>query len=165
MHQTFVWRRRRNVRVLILAFGILALSVLATARDMALVSNKANSVTVMTLPDLVKICKGRVNHWPDGKPVTFITRNPSLPEMRLVLEKIYGMPKEEVSTLIAAANHGRANHPAIVVVDSDDALVQRVESTAGAVGLVDVYSITGGVRVVKVAGKLPLEPGYPLHGN
>jgi len=153
------------VRVLILALGISAASVLAGARDMALVSNKSNPVTVITLPDLVKICKGQVNHWPDGKPVTFITRNPSLPEMRLVLEKIYGMPKEEVNSLITAANHGRANHPAIVVVDSDDVLVQRVESTAGAVGLVDVYSITGGVKVVKVAGKLPLEPGYPLHGN
>jgi len=153
------------VRVFILALGLFGVSAFAGARDMALVSNKANTVTVMTLPDLVKICKGQVNHWPDGKPVTFITRNPSLPEMRLVLEKIYGMPKEEVSTLITTANHGRANHPAIVVVDSDDALVQRVESTAGAVGLVDVYSITGGVKVVKVAGKLPLEPGYPLHGN
>jgi hypothetical protein len=153
------------VRVFILVLGILGVNALAGARDMALVSNKANPITVMTLPDLVKICKGQVNHWPDGKPVTFITRNPSLPEMRLVLEKIYGMPKEEVSTLITTANHGRANHPAIVVVDSDDALVQRVESTAGAVGLVDVYSITGGVRVMKVAGKLPLEPGYPLHGN
>ena len=153
------------MRVLILALGISAASVLAGARDMALVSNKSNPVTVITLPDLVKICKGQVNHWPDGKPVTFITRNPSLPEMRLVLEKIYGMPKEEVNSLITAANHGRANHPAIVVVDSDDVLVQRVESTAGAVGLVDVYSITGGVKVVKVAGKLPLEPGYPLHGN
>jgi len=153
------------VRAFILALGLLGVSALAGARDMALVSNKANSVTVMTLPDLVKICKGQVNHWPDGKPVTFITRNPSLPEMRVVLEKIYGMPKEEVNSLITAANHGRANHPAIVVVDSDDVLVQRVESTAGAVGLVDVYSITGGVKVVKVAGKLPLEPGYPLHGN
>ena len=153
------------MRAFILALGLLGVSALAGARDMALVSNKANSVTVMTLPDLVKICKGQVNHWPDGKPVTFITRNPSLPEMRVVLEKIYGMPKEEVNSLITAANHGRANHPAIVVVDSDDVLVQRVESTAGAVGLVDVYSITGGVKVVKVAGKLPLEPGYPLHGN
>jgi len=28
-----------------------------------------------------------------------------------------------------------------------------------------VYSISGGVTVVKVGGKLPLEPGYPLHGN
>jgi len=165
VRQNLISRRRRNVRAFILALGLLGVSAWAGARDLALVSNKANSVTVMTLPDLVKICKGQVNHWPDGKPVTFITRNPSLPEMRLVLEKIYGMPKEEVSTLITTANHGRANHPAIVVVDSDDALVQRVESTAGAVGLVDVYSITGGVRVVKVAGKLPLEPGYPLHGN
>ena len=153
------------MRTGILATIILTMSALAGARDMALVSNKSNPVTVMTLPDLVKICKGQVNRWPDGKPVTFITRNPGLPEMRLVLEKIYGMPKEDVDVLIAAANHGRANHPAIVVVDSDDALVERVESTAGAVGLVDVYSITGGVRVVKVAGKLPLEPGYPLHGN
>jgi hypothetical protein len=31
--------------------------------------------------------------------------------------------------------------------------------------LVDVYSITGGVNVLKIGGKLPLEPGYSLHGN
>ena len=150
-------------------FVTLALLVLATstasARDLALVSNKSNALTVMTMPDLVKVCKGQLSRWPDGKPVTFIMRNPALPQMRLVLEKVYGLPKEDVNTLIVTANHGRANHPAIVVVDSDDALVQQVENTVGAVGLVDVYSITGGVKVVKLAGKLPLEPGYPLHGN
>jgi hypothetical protein len=157
-------RQRSSVRIFILTLVALAAST-AAARDMALVSNKSNSVTMMTLPDLVKICKGQTNRWPDGKPVTFIMRNPAAPEMKLVLEKIYGLPKEDVTALIATANHGRTNHPAIVVVDSDDALVQRVESTTGAVGLVDVYSITGGVKVVKIAGKLPLEPGYPLHGN
>jgi hypothetical protein len=40
-----------------------------------------------------------------------------------------------------------------------------VESMPGAVGLVDVYSITGSVSVVKIGGKLPLESGYQLHGN
>jgi len=30
---------------------------------------------------------------------------------------------------------------------------------------VDVYSINSSVAVVKIAGKLPLEPGYLLHGN
>lgn len=152
------------MRILIMIMVALAATT-AAARDMALVSNKSNDVTMLTLPDLIKICKGQTNHWPDGKPVTFIMRNPASPEMKLVLEKIYGLSKEEVAALIATANHGRTNHPAIVVVDSDDVLVQRVESTTGAVGLVDVYSITGGVKVVKVAGKLPLEPGYPLHGN
>ena len=57
------------------------------------------------------------------------------------------------------------DRPAIVVVNSDDAVVKKVQSTPGAVGLVDVYSITSGVTVLRVAGKLPLEPGYALHGH
>ena len=65
----------------------------------------------------------------------------------------------------ASANHNRQNHPAIVVAESDEAVVKKVESTPGSVGLVDVYAITGGVTVVRVGSKLPLEPGYVLHGN
>jgi hypothetical protein len=57
------------------------------------------------------------------------------------------------------------SHPAIIVVDTDEAVLTKVETTPGAAGLVDVYSITSGVQVLKVGGKLPLEPGYPLHGN
>jgi hypothetical protein len=56
-------------------------------------------------------------------------------------------------------------HPAIMMVDSDEELVNKVASIPGAVGVVDVYSINSGVAVVKIAGKLPLEPGYLLHGN
>ncbi len=50
---------------------------LATARDLALVSNKGNSVSAITLPDLVKFSKGQTNRWPDGKSVTLIMRSPS----------------------------------------------------------------------------------------
>lgn len=137
----------------------------AAARDIALISHKSNSVTAMALPELAKICKGQTNHWPDGKAVTFVTRSPDSPEMRIVVEKVYAMPKDEVSATIESANHSRANHPAIIIVATDEAVVQKVQSTPGAIGLVDVYSITGGVNVLKVGGKLPLEPGYSLHGN
>lgn len=152
-------------RILISALLFLLGVTVAPAKDIALISNKSNAVTTVTLPDLVKICKGQTNHWPDGKAVTLITRNPSSSDMKVVLEKVYGMGRDEVAGVIASANHGRVNHPAIVLVESDDVLVKRVESTPGAVGLVDVYSITGGINVLKVGGKLPLEPGYPLHGN
>ena len=152
-------------RIFAIALVVLGWTAMAASRDIALVSNKSNGVTAVTLPDLVKICKGQANRWPDGKAVTFITRDPASPDMKLVLEKIYGLPKSEVSAVIAAANHSRTNHPAIVVVDSDEVLVKKVESIPGAIGLVDVYSITGGVTVVRIAGKLPLEPGYVLHGN
>ena len=135
------------------------------ARDIAVVANKANSTNSITLPELVKVCKAQTNRWPDGKPVTFLMRAPSAPEMRVLLEKVYGLSETEVSDLIVNANHGRANHPAIMVVNSDEELVDKVASIPGAVGVVDVYSINSSVAVVKIAGKLPLEPGYLLHGN
>jgi hypothetical protein len=152
-------------RLLAAALLMLGGAALAQGKDLALISNKSNEVAAITLPELVKVCKGQVSRWPDGKPVSFITRDPTTPEMTLLLEKVYGMSKDEVKATIASANHSRANHAAIVVVESDDAVVKRVESISGAVGLVDVYSISGGVTVLKVGGKLPLEPGYPLHGN
>jgi ABC-type phosphate transport system substrate-binding protein len=139
--------------------------ILTEAKDFALVSYKANTVTTLTIADLAKVCKGQTNRWPDGKPVTCIIRNPNSADMKLLLDKVYSMSKDELLAAIAAANHRRANHPAVIVVESDEDLVKKVESTPGAVGLVDVYAITGGVTVLKVGGKLPLEPGYPLHGN
>jgi hypothetical protein len=137
----------------------------ASARDLALVSNKSNGVQAITVADLVKVCKAQSKSWPDGKPVTFVMRAPSAPEMKLVLEKLFEMPENEVNGLIASSNHGRASHPAIVIAASDDDLVDKVASLPGAVGVVDVYSINSSVSVVKIGGKLPLEPGYLLHGN
>lgn len=148
---------------------VLALALLcaqsALAKDVALIANKGNSLKGLSFPDLVKICKGQMGHWPNGRPVTLITRSLASPEMRIVLQKVYGMTADEVNQLVASANHGRTDHPAIVVVDSDESVVKKVEATPGGVGLVDVYSITGGIDVLRVGGKLPLEPGYALHGN
>jgi ABC-type phosphate transport system substrate-binding protein len=160
-----VYSRRVLAAALVIFFLFLGWTALAQAKDFALVSNKSNEVVAVTFPELVKVCKGQMSRWPDGKPVSFVTRDPTAPEMKLLLEKVYGMSKDEVKATIASANHSRANHPAIVVVESDEAVVKKVESTPGAVGLVDVYAISGGVTVLRVGGKLPLEPGYPLHGN
>jgi phosphate transport system substrate-binding protein len=153
----------RQILNVVLFFALSA--SLAAARDLALVSNKANSLATITLPDLVKVCKAQTNRWPDGKPVTLIMRPPSSPEMKMFLEKVYELSEAQVKDLIATANHGRANHPAILIVDSDEDLVNKVASTPGAVGVVDVYAINSSVAVVKLGGKLPLEPGYLLHGN
>lgn len=150
-----------------LLIGVLCLgcTAVASAKDMALVANKDTPLKSVAMPELVKICKGQTSKWPDGRLVTFVTRDPGSPEMQIVLQKVYGMSANEVNAVIAAANHDRVDRPAIVVVNSDEAVVKKVQSTPGAVGLVDVYSITGGVTVLRIAGKLPLEPGYPLHGR
>jgi len=152
-------------RFLRVSIFIAITAALASARDLAVVSNKSNAMGAITVADLVKVCKAQTNHWPDGKPVTFIMRSPSVPEMKVILERVYGMSQSDLDGLIAASNHGRPNHPAILIATSDEELVNKVASIPGAIGVVDVYSINSSVAVVKVAGKLPLEPGYLLHGN
>lgn len=152
-------------RLLPIFFLVLSWIPVAGAKDVAVISNKSNGVGSVTLAELVKVCKGQMTRWSDGKPVTFVMLDPTTPEMKIVLQKVYEMTPDEVKTLIATANHGRTNHPAIVVVGSNEEVVQKVQSMAGAVGVVDVYSITGSVAVLKVAGKSPLEQGYLLHGN
>jgi ABC-type phosphate transport system substrate-binding protein len=152
-------------RIASLGLMLLMSASMAAARDLALVSNKTNTITAMTLADLMKVCKAQTSRWPDGKPVTFIMRAPSAPEMKMLLEKVFEMPESQVNEMIATANHGRVNHPAIMIAGSDEDLVNKVASIPGAVGVVDVYSINSSVAVVKIGGKLPLEPGYLLHGN
>ena len=152
-------------RFLRVSIFVLITASLASARDLALVANKANGARAITLSDLVKVCKAETSRWPDGKSVTIVLRAPSSPEMKVVLEKVYGMSQSEVAGLIVTSNQVHPSHPPFLVVTSDDDLVNKVASIPGAVGIVDVYSINSSVAVVKVAGKLPLEPGYLLHGN
>ncbi len=155
------WSQR--ILAFMLAMGPLTSTV--AAKDMALVSNKNNSLPAITMADLVKVCKGQMLRWPDGKPVTIIMRQPGSADLKIVEDKIYATTSADVRELIASANHNRADRPTIIVGNSDEDIIHKVESIPGAIGLVDVYSITGAVQVVKIAGKLPLESGYPLHGN
>jgi hypothetical protein len=56
-----------------------------------------------------------------------------------------------------------AHKGSIVMADSDADVLKIVQSTAGAVGLVDVRSVDNLINVVRVDGKLPMESGYLPH--
>src|ERR1700680_952153 len=83
------WRR-----VLATALVVLGWTALAQSKDLALISNKSNELVAITFPELVKVCKGQVSRWPEGKAVTFITRDPTASDMKLLLEKVYAMSKD-----------------------------------------------------------------------
>ena len=144
-----------------LALGAVLLSALLScaARDLAVIVNKSSQVKTLTSTDLGKLANASLAAWPGGGKVTLILRDPTAPAMRMALEKFFGSTTEKVKAVIAA------NPGYFVVVNSDADVIRMVESLSGAVGLIDIYSITSGVNVVKVNGKLPLEPGYALHGN
>lgn len=123
---------------------------------MAVIVNKANTQGSITTAELIKVFKFDSRKWSDGRNVVLVMIEPATPEMESAFEKLYHMRPDEVKALVAA------HHSSVVFVSSEEKLLKSVESIPGAVGLVDVYSITGRVNVLKVDGKLPLEQGYFL---
>lgn len=152
-------RRILILRGFIVGFVLLGAASLCSARDLAVIVNKSNSIRTLTSAELGKLASGSLAAWPAGGKVTFILRDPSTPAMKVAAEKLFGTTADKIKAVVAA------NPAYFVIVKTDDDVIRMVESLSGAIGLIDIYSITGGVNVVKVNGKLPLEPGYALHGN
>jgi ABC-type phosphate transport system substrate-binding protein len=145
----------------ILTFGIAVVLFSATvcqARDLAVVVNKNNPTSSVSVADLQKLLKAAAPNWPDGRKVQVFLTNPGSAENRSILQRFYEMAPGEIKSLPA--------HKAdIQIVGSDEIVLMMVTENPGAIGLVNVYSITSQVKVLKVDGKLPLQQGYLLHGN
>jgi len=138
---------------------VLALVSTAEARQLAVITDTGNSTTNVTSAELTRILTGRTRSWPDGKPIRIVLRDPSSADMQVVARKLFNMEGDQARAFV------RAHSDLIVVADSDDTVLRFVSSTRGAIGIVDLYSLTKGVNVVKIDGKLPVEQGYFLKGN
>src|SRR5262249_18311151 len=92
--------------------------------------------------------------WPNGNDViVVISRNSPLTMQ--VVGRLGHMSEEAARSFIAA------HKESFILADSDAALLRIVETTPGAVGIVDVHAIQNSqVRVLKVDGRLPLERDY-----
>ena len=137
-------------------------STVAAIKNLAVVMSTGSKLSDVPLADLIKLCKGIQKAWPDGKSFTLVIKNPESPEMRVAVQKLFGDPSGDHKTAIAKLNESRVT---VKIVGSDEELLRAVESTPGAVGILDVYSINSSVKVLRVDGKLPFDVGYALKGN
>ena len=126
------------------------------AHHMAVVVNKDNNVGGVGSAHLAKIFRLEVKKWHDGKDVILVLHKNSSGEL-ITLERLNKMSSNDLKSFIAT------HQGSITTVDSDEDVLKLVETTPGAVGLVDVRSISDQVNVVRVDGKLPMEAGYLPH--
>lgn len=141
---------------------MLAVCAVPATKNMALVVAAGSKLSDVPMADLTKFCKGAQKAWPDGKSFTLVMKDPEAPEMRVVVQKLLGSSPGDAKAVIAKLNESR---PFVKIVTNDEDLLHTVESTPGAVGVLDVYSINSAVKVLRVDGKLPFDVGYVLKGN
>jgi hypothetical protein len=143
------------------AFVVFCAVGAAAVKNMAVVASADSKLADVALADLTKLCKGTAKAWPDGKSFVLVVKNPDSLEMHGVMQKLFGNGVD-VRVAIAKLNETRQ---AVRIVDSDDDLLRAVDSTPGAIGVVDVYAINSSVKVLRIDGKLPFDVGYPLKVN
>ncbi len=124
-----------------------------------MITDPGNPVSDISTAELAKIFNGHMPTWPDGRAIKLVVHDPSSPDMRLLLRKVLAMTPEQAETFLQSRSR------ALVIADSDDAVLKLVSGSHGAVGFIDLFSITKDVKVLKIDGKLPVEPGYVLRGN
>jgi len=144
-----------------IAFGLVlcAASIIASAKDVALVVSKSSTVKGVQTAEVAKAFKTPPAKWADGKEVVFVIKAPSSNETKMLATRLLSQTVEGLPAFLSNARK------TFIVVDSDDEVIKTVNSLPHAIGVVDLYSINGSVTVLKIDGKLPLEPGYLLHYN
>ena len=150
----------KSLRLII--FGIIFVCLaecMCAAKQMAVIVHKTNSAQDITTADLTKIFKCDTRKWASGGNITIVLRDPATPEMELLLSRIYKTSPEDLRNFIAQ------HHDNIVIVDSNEAMLNAVHTIPGAIGLIDVFRIDHEIKVLKIDGKLPVEYGYILRGN
>jgi hypothetical protein len=146
-------------KTLVLAVSVTAFSAAANAKDVALVVAKASALKGLQSTDLAKALKVNPAKWADGKEIIFIVKAPSTNETKVLGTRLLNQTVDGLPSYLSNAKK------TFFVVSTDEEVIKAVDSMPNAIGVVDIYSINGSVTVLKVDGKLPLEPGYLLHYN
>jgi len=150
-------------RLLICCVLLVGAASVAFATDFAVIVNPTNTVRELSLVELAKIFRAKTNSWSGGKGITIVLRDPSSPGGKFVIEKVLGGTLDEGK--VALNDPSRKATVPVVFAESDEEVVKIVAGNAGAIGVIDVYNITGSVKVVKIEDKQPFDPGYVLKGR
>ncbi len=157
--------RARSKQLILAAvmFGCLAGSstLKAQGEDMAVVVNKQNPVTGVSSTELQRMFMGEMKFWSkSNNAVTVIMRAPGAAERDVVLKVVFRMSEAEYRKYwIGRVNRGDASS-APAEVFASGALQGLVRDIPGAIGVVKTSDVRSAMKVLKVDGRLPGEPGY-----
>jgi ABC-type phosphate transport system substrate-binding protein len=167
-----ITRSNRLMGKTILLFGLLArvasglilLMTVCAAQNsaIAVVVNKDNPVSQISLAGLRNLYLGEQRFWKGRLAVTALMRVPGAREREVALKIVFRMSESEYKAYwVDRVFHGQASAPPPELFSHGSAQ-DAVASIPGAVALVLASDVSPRVKVLKIDGHLPNEDGYPL---
>jgi ABC-type phosphate transport system substrate-binding protein len=130
--------------------------------DVAIVVHPETPVDVITLAEARKIFRGERQYWTPNIPVVLLVRAPVSRERDVVLRVIYQMSEPQFKQYWIARIFRAEATSGPKIVYSNDVANQLAGAIPGAVGFVPAGEVKPPLKVLRVDGKLPGEPGYVI---
>jgi len=130
------------------------------AGEVAVIVHPTNPETDVSFAELVQILKMERQHWAAGGRIYVVLQESGTSEKELVLKKLYRMKDSELKQhYLGKLYRGEiASFPRIA--HSNAAARRLVSQAPNAISFIDSASVDATVKVLRIDGKKPGEPGY-----
>lgn len=133
-----------------------------SALDIAIVVHPETPVDSLTLAEVRKVFRGERQYWKPEMPVVLLVRAPVSRERDVVLRVIYQMSDAQFKQYWLAKIFRAEATSGPKIVYSNDIANQLVSAVPGAVGFMPSRDARSPLKILRVDGKLPGEPGYAI---
>jgi ABC-type phosphate transport system substrate-binding protein len=154
--------KQKPLAVLLGVICAVALAQKAPDVDIAVVVHPDTPITNLSVAEVRKVFLGDRQYWSTNVPVVLLIRAPVARERNVVLKTIYQMSDAQFKQYWIAKIFRAESASAPKVVYSNDMANELVSAIPGAIAFIDSREVRPGAKIVRVDGKLPGEPGYPL---
>ncbi len=160
-------RARKNRRIaawvvaLLVTSQVMSQEIVATS-PLAIVVHKDAPVENLSLTELRSIFLADQQFWDDKTRIILLVRAPQSIERDFVLNRIYQMSEAEFRQYWISKMF-RAEVPrGPKIVFSTDMTLDLITAIPGSISFMRADAVSEEVKVVRVDGALPADPGYPL---
>lgn len=143
--------------VTLFATLIVAMQTAVAGEPIAVIVNKKNPASDISIAELTSILKGKKLRWNDSQKIIKINMSPDASVRRDFYREALSMEPHSKITLPTT------NEPYDgIEVSNEKAMIALVAATPNAVGYIPSSSVTDEVKVLRINGYLPRDSGYQL---
>lgn len=148
----------------LLALGLaeLLLPAASLSDDVVVVANSAVPVNDLSFTELRRIFLGERQFWSSNLRISLLLSAPAARDRDVLLKTVYDMSEAQFRQhWIGKVFRAEVASPPQIYY-SDEEILQAVAAIPGSIAAVNATRVPRGLKVVRIDGRLPGEPGYRL---
>ena len=130
--------------------------------DVVVVANSTVPVTDLSFSELRRIFLGDRQFWSSSLKIALLMPAPAARDREVLLKTVYEMSEAQLRQHWIGKLFRAEAATAPQMFYSDEEILQAVAATPGSIAAVDAVKIPKGLKVLRIDGHAPGDPGYRL---